>query len=100
MTIYISVNLQHQPLISFYTVWCIICLQKGKYCGVFSGEGSNAQDKYICLQLVECFFFLLFFFFIFLSKLDLVFVVNDHVLECHAKKLGLYLQGQGHSEGL
>ena len=44
--------------------------------------------------------FFLIFFFIFLSKLDLVFVVNDHVLECHAKKLGLYLQGQGHSEGL
>ena len=35
-----------------------------------------------------------------LSKLDLVVVVNDHVLECHAKKMGLYIQDQGHSEGL
>ena len=27
-------------------------------------------------------------------------VVPDHRLECHAKSLGCYLQGQGHSEGL
>ena len=26
-------------------------------------------------------------------------VVHDHEQECYAKKLGSYLQGQGHNEG-
>ena len=42
-----SADLWQQLLTSFYIVWCIICLQKGNHCGVFSGEGSNAQDKYL-----------------------------------------------------
>ena len=34
----------------------------------------------------------------FVTKLGTV--VHHHKLECHAKKNGLYLQGQGHSVGL
>ena len=42
-----SADLRQQHLTSYYSVWCIICLQKGKHCGVFSGEGSNTCDKYL-----------------------------------------------------
>ena len=42
-----SADLWQQHLASYYSVWCIICLQKGKHCGVFSGEGSNTCDKYL-----------------------------------------------------
>jgi len=34
----------------------------------------------------------------FVTKLDIL--VHHHELECHAKMLGFYLQGQGHSVGL
>ena len=34
----------------------------------------------------------------FVTKLGIV--VHHHELECHAKKLGFYLQDQGHSVGL
>ena len=34
----------------------------------------------------------------FVTKLGIV--VHHHEAECHVKKLGLYLQGQGHSVGL
>ena len=34
----------------------------------------------------------------FVTKLG--FVVHHHEPECHAKKRGFYLQGQGHSVGL
>ena len=34
----------------------------------------------------------------FVTKLGIV--VHHHELECHAKKMGFYLQGQGHIVGL
>ena len=34
----------------------------------------------------------------FVTKLGIV--VHHHELECHAKKMGLYLQGQANGEGL
>ena len=75
------------PLLS---LWCIILLQKGKQCGVFRGEGCNARDTY-------------------LFPLGWVFVTFCNQTWCcgapswawmSCKKMGFYLQGQGHSVGL
>ena len=72
-------------------MWCIILLPKGKHCGVFRGEGCNACDIFfptrpsVCMQP-------------FITKLGIV--VHHHEPECHAKKMGFYLQGHGHSVGL
>ena len=35
-----------------------------------------------------------------LNLLEPTLVVHHHVPECHAKQLGCYLQGEGHTEGL
>ena len=68
-------------------MWCIILLEKGKHCGVFRGEGDIfvPTRQSVCLQP-------------FVTKLGIV--VHHHELECSAKKMGFYLQGQGQSVGL
>ena len=63
---------------------------KGKAPWCLQGEGCNAcvfvpRWMSVCMQC-------------FVTKLGIV--VHDHKPECHAKKMGFYLQGQGHSVGL
>ena len=72
-------------------MWCIILLEKGKHCGVFRGEGCNARDIFVPTRLSVSLQ-------PFVTKLGIV--VHHHEPECHAKKMGFYLQGQGHSVGL
>ena len=82
-----SADLRQQRLTSFCAVWCIIWLQKGKYCDVFRGEGCNARDKYLfpvfvttfCIQTWHC------------GALPWAWMTCE--------KMGFYLQGQGHSVG-
>ena len=71
-----------------HCVWCIVLLQKGKYCGVFRGEGCNAHDIFVPSRLSVCMQ-------PFVTKLGIV--VHHHEPDCHAEKLGFYLQRQGHS---
>ena len=67
-------------------MWCIILLEKGKHCGVFRGEGCNARDIFVPTSLSVSLQ-------PFVTKLSIV--VHHHEPECHAKKMGFYLQGQG-----
>ena len=73
-------------------VWCIILLEKGKHCGVFRGEGYNASDTYL--------FPLVLVFVCNLSKPNLVLWCTTMSWNVMWKKMGFYLQSQGHSVGL
>ena len=59
--------------------------------GVFRGEGCNTRDTFVPTWLSV-------YLQPFVTKLGIV--VHHHEPECHAKKMGFYLQGQGHSMGL
>ena len=68
-------------------VWCIIWLQKGKHCGVFRG-----RDVTLCSHSAECFFAA------FCNQTWYCGAPPWAGMSC--KKMGFYLQGQGHSVGL
>ena len=58
---------------------------------VSSGVRDVTLVTHICSHSAECLQS-------FETKLGIV--VHQHEPECHAKKMGFYLQGQGHSVGL
>ena len=76
--------------LSLRCVWCIILLEKGKYCGVFRGEGCNTCDTYL--------FPLGWVFAIFCKQTWYCGAPPWAGMSCEKK--GFSLQGQGHSVGL